>query len=105
MAGTHQGGVAAANTNRKNHGSNFYHIIGAAGGRNGHTGGFYGNSEAARIAGAKGGRKSSPKCSDDEFITAWQFHDGDIQKVADEFGYKVKSAQTRLYNMRRNSNE
>ena len=32
--------------------------IGAKGGRNGHTGGFASNPALARIAGAKGGKKS-----------------------------------------------
>lgn len=36
----------------------FYSKIGRIGGRNGHTGGFAANRELARIAGAKGGRKS-----------------------------------------------
>jgi len=37
---------------------NFYARIGSIGGKNGHTGGFAANPELARIAGAKGGRKS-----------------------------------------------
>ena len=35
--------------------------LGAIGGKNGHTGGFAANRELARIAGAKGGKKSSRK--------------------------------------------
>lgn len=58
MAGTLQGGLKAAKTNKEKYGENFYATIGAKGGRNGHTGGFYNNSELARKAGAIGGRKS-----------------------------------------------
>lgn len=58
MAGTREGGLKAAEINRKIHGSDFYARIGAMGGRNGHTGGFAANPELAKIAGAKGGKKS-----------------------------------------------
>jgi len=58
MAGTKAGGQAAAATNRKKHGSDFYARIGAMGGKKGRTGGFYANRELARAAGAKGGRIS-----------------------------------------------
>lgn len=58
MAGCKAGGLKAAQTNKAKHGENFYALIGAKGGRAGHTGGFASNPELARIAGAKGGRKS-----------------------------------------------
>lgn len=58
MAGTIAGGRKAAKTNIKLYGEDFYARIGAKGGRNGHTGGFAANPALARIAGAKGGRKS-----------------------------------------------
>lgn len=58
MAGTIEGGQAAAATNKSKYGSDFYAKIGAMGGKKGHTGGFYANRELARIAGAKGGRVS-----------------------------------------------
>ena len=58
MAGTRDGGVAAAKTNKTRHGKDFYARIGAKGGRNGRTGGFAANRDLARIAGAKGGRIS-----------------------------------------------
>ena len=58
MAGTKAGGAKAAATNKLKHGEDFYARIGAKGGRNGHTGGFAANPALARIAGAKGGRKS-----------------------------------------------
>ena len=40
MVGTKSGGLKAAETNKKRHGKDFYKLIGARGGRNGHTGGF-----------------------------------------------------------------
>ena len=58
MAGTIQGGKAAASTNKNRYGSEFYAKIGAKGGKKGKTGGFFANRELARIAGAKGGRIS-----------------------------------------------
>lgn len=58
MAGTKAGGRKASATNRQRHGDDFYARIGAKGGRNGHTGGFFANRELARSAGAKGGRIS-----------------------------------------------
>lgn len=64
MSGTLNGGKAAAETNKKRHGSDFYARIGAMGGRKGHTGGFYANRELARIAGQKGGRISKRRKSD-----------------------------------------
>lgn len=58
MAGTPEGGKVAAATNKAKYGPDFYKNIGAKGGRNGHTGGFFANRELARIAGEKGGRIS-----------------------------------------------
>lgn len=58
MVGTLEGGRKAAKTNILKYGKDFYARIGAKGGRNGHTGGFAANPALARIAGAKGGRKS-----------------------------------------------
>lgn len=55
MAGTIKGGKLAAETNKQKYGEDFYKNIGAIGGKNGTTGGFYANRELARIAGAKGG--------------------------------------------------
>ncbi len=40
MAGTQDGGKAAASTNKNKYGADFYARIGAMGGRKGHTGGF-----------------------------------------------------------------
>jgi len=58
MAGTKAGGQAAAQTNKNKYGADFYAKIGAKGGQNGRTGGFYANRELARKAGALGGRVS-----------------------------------------------
>ena len=58
MAGNKIGGMKAKKTNIKKYGKGFYRIIGSKGGQNGHTGGFAANPALARIAGAKGGRKS-----------------------------------------------
>lgn len=61
MAGTKAGGQKAAAANKAKYGPDFYAKIGAAGGKNGRTGGFAANPELARIAGAKGGRISRRK--------------------------------------------
>lgn len=58
MSGTKAGGKKTAKTIMKKYGKDFYKIQGAKGGRNGHSGGFASNPELARIAGAKGGKKS-----------------------------------------------
>lgn len=58
MSGTKIGGQAAATTNKKKYGSDFYAKIGSKGGKLGHTGGFFANRELARAAGARGGRIS-----------------------------------------------
>lgn len=58
MSGTREGGRKAAQTNKLLHGEDFYKEIGRKGGKNGHTGGFAANRELARIAGARGGKKS-----------------------------------------------
>ena len=58
MAGTKEGGIKAAATNKKLHGSDFYSRLGSMGGKKGHTGGFYNNPELARRAGSIGGKKS-----------------------------------------------
>jgi general stress protein YciG len=58
MAGTFEGGKQAAMTNIMKYGEDFYREIGAKGGRNGHTGGFYGNRKLAIVAGTLGGQIS-----------------------------------------------
>lgn len=58
MAGTKAGGLKAAQTNKENHGADFYARIGREGGKLGHTGGFFADRELARTAGRIGGLKS-----------------------------------------------
>ncbi len=61
MAGTKAGGEAAAATNKKKYGADFYAKIGAKGGTKGHSGGFAAGREGrerARKFGAIGGRLS-----------------------------------------------
>ena len=58
MAGTRAGGLKAAAKNKEKYGEGFYQRIGQKGGMLGHTGGFFANPELARLAGAKGGRRS-----------------------------------------------
>lgn len=58
MAGTKLGGKRAAATNIRKYGPDYYARIGAKGGKNGHTGGFYANRELARTAGRLGGLRS-----------------------------------------------
>jgi general stress protein YciG len=52
------GGKRAAITNKLKYGDDFYARIGAIGGRNGHTGGFYARRDIASSAGRKGGQIS-----------------------------------------------
>lgn len=63
MPGTKEGGQKAAATNKRLYGEDWYARIGALGGRNGHTGGFYARRDVARTAGAKGGRISKRRAS------------------------------------------
>lgn len=58
MPGTIAGGKAAAETNKRLYGKDFYVVIGAIGGRKSTGGGFAANPELAREAGRKGGLKS-----------------------------------------------
>lgn len=61
MSGTKAGGQAAALTNKKRYGKDFYAKIGSKGGQNGRTGGFAAGDEGrarARKYGAVGGRIS-----------------------------------------------
>lgn len=67
MAGTKEGGLKAAKTNRKRYGKHFYANIGRVGGQNGKTGGFASDvvgkdgltgKERAKKVGAIGGKIS-----------------------------------------------
>lgn len=61
MAGNKEGGRKAAAVNKEKHGADFYKRIGRMGGSKSHpeTRPFTKNPELARIAGQKGGKKSS----------------------------------------------
>jgi uncharacterized protein len=67
MSGTSEGGKAAAVTNRARHGKDFYKRIGADGGKNSTTGGFWHakhvlkDDQFIRDTGALGGRVSKRK--------------------------------------------
>lgn len=61
MSGTKEGGAAAAKTNVKKYGKDFYRKIGAKGGEKGKTGGFFANRDLARKAGKLGGSISRRK--------------------------------------------
>lgn len=66
MSGTVIGGMKAAEANLARD-PQFYCKIGAIGGRNGHTGGFYANRDLARVAGTIGGsisRRGKDKLSE-----------------------------------------
>lgn len=52
------GGKKTALTIKQRYGEDFYKRNGAKGGKLGRTGGFWGNRDRAREAGAKGGRRS-----------------------------------------------
>lgn len=80
MAGTKQGGEAAARTNKEKYGEDFYKRIGSRGGKNGHTGGFWHtkyvlqDDEKIREAGAKGGyisRRRSDKVVEAGVKKSW----------------------------------
>ena len=61
MAGTAQGGVLAAKTNKERYGKDFYKKIGQVGGQKSRNGGFAANPELAREAGRKGGLAKKKK--------------------------------------------
>jgi general stress protein YciG len=58
MAGTHAGGVKAADTNKRRYGDDFYDVIGRMGGQSGDPTrkGFAANRALAIEAGRKGGK-------------------------------------------------
>ena len=61
MAGTVAGGKLTAKKVKELYGEDYYQRIGAIGGKNGTTGGFYVNRELASIAGRKGCKISRRK--------------------------------------------
>jgi len=89
MSGSRTGGAKAAETNRKKYGADFYREIGRKGGKNGHTGGFYQNPEAARKAGAKGGRVSRRGVSTKHYEAKVMSFEQPVKKVGFLSRFKV----------------
>lgn len=58
MAGSREGGLQAATTNKKRYGEDFYANIGRKGGKISRGGGFAMSHELASAAGRKGGKAS-----------------------------------------------
>ena len=56
MAGTREGGLKAAASNKASYGLNFYGMIGRLGGLKSRGGGFQKGSDLPRTAGSKGGK-------------------------------------------------
>lgn len=86
MSGTVRGGKQAAATNKARYGKDWYAKIGAIGGKNGRTGGFFADRDLARRAGSKGGtvsrRGKSAKTverlrkeADQDFLKRFNSHD------------------------------
>lgn len=60
MSGTKAGGIKARQTNLEKYGRDFYALIGAKGGHNGHSGGFASMSkERLKEISIRGGKNSS----------------------------------------------
>ena len=94
MSGTLDGGRKAAATNKAKYGKEFYADIGRKGGRNGHTGGFAANPELARIAGAKGGKKSKrgPAKRGGRVISA-NYNEAQLARIREELGWNDDQAR------------
>ena len=101
MAGTKAGGLKAAATNKAKYGDDFYNVQGAIGGRNGNTGGFAANPTLARIAGAKGGRRSRrmTKYTDQQIIDACMSNDT-VQDAANALGLSRSYIYVRMRKIR-----
>lgn len=103
MSGNKIGGRKAAATNKTRHGDDFYKRIGARGGRNSTTGGFYANREMAREAGAKGGHKSRR----DEAKRWWENNEAHIKELEEsglttsEIAYELSVPTQRVYYCKR----
>jgi len=78
MAGTKAGGLKAASTNKRKFGPDFYRIVGAEGGKAGHSGGFATDKvgadgltgpERASKYGAIGGSISRKRKKGEEHVT------------------------------------
>lgn len=71
MSGTVIGGKRTAQTNKARYGYNYYKVIGAIGGRAGHTGGFADRelaSRAGKIGGLKSRRRPAQPKNEDKFL-------------------------------------
>lgn len=96
MAGTKAGGKKAALTNKERRGQDYYSKIGSKGGKNGHTGGFFGNKELASKAGAKGGSISKREDGKrwyelNEDVIEYMLQDGfTIKEISDKLGVRVQ---------------
>ena len=96
--GTKAGGMKATLTNKALHGEDFYARIGKKGGHNGHTGGFAANPELAKLAGAKGGRKSKRGPSKDPVLAKKLREERKIRELKkEEQDERVKSFWKKLY--------
>lgn len=77
MAGTRNGGLKGARTNKERHGLAFYKDIGKIGGETSKGGSFNRDRELARLAGRKGGLTPTgtkfPKQSKKELLTWHEF--------------------------------
>lgn len=98
MTGTREGGLKARQTNIEKYGRDFYKRIGQQGGHNGHTGGFAANPELAKIAGAKGGRKSKRGPSKDPVLAKKLREERKIRELKKaEQDERIKSFWKKLY--------
>lgn len=105
ISGTRIGGLKAAKTNKLLHGEDFYQKIGRQGGQNGNTGGFASNPELARLAGARGGRKSRRGCANKTQKLLAKNHDKikemlaqkqPVSKIAKETGVPASTLYRRI---------
>ena len=99
MSGTKAGGQKAAATNKAKYGKEFYANIGRKGGRNGHTGGFAANLELAKIAGAKGGKKSK-RGPAKHIKSELGWNDDQVTATIDEIDEKIKILNIELERLR-----
>lgn len=83
MAGTVEGGKAAAATNKQRYGKNFYRKIGRKGGKISRGGGFASSHELAVEAGRKGGkasRRGAGRLVERPVVQYEQYHEPEIKK-------------------------
>lgn len=96
MSGTLEGGRKAAATNKAKYGKEFYSNIGRKGGSKSHpeTRPFAANPELARIAGAKGGKKSKrgPAKRGGRVISA-NYNEAQLARIREELGWNDDQAR------------